>query len=141
VPQTHTRYGAFGAEPRLTTNGQHAFLLWANESKVRATKLVDGEKRAGQPVLDVDFGWFDVVWTGSHFLVAAYERRLNRDEIRGRLLNTNGDPIGEPFTIVARYGRPRLAFDGARVLMVYDRSEASVHFAVAEHRNGRRAER
>ncbi|HEY8173087.1 MAG TPA: hypothetical protein VIH21_08355, partial [Dehalococcoidia bacterium] len=35
------------------------------------------------------------------------------------LLNTNGDPIGEPFTIVARYGRPRLAFDGARVLMVY----------------------
>jgi len=119
VPLTHTRYGAFGAEPRLTTNGQQVFLLWANGEKVRVTKLVDGEKRAGQPVLDVDYGWFDVVWTGSHFLVAAYDRRLNADEIRGRLLSANGDPIGESFTIVARFGRPRLASDGARVLMVY----------------------
>lgn len=119
VPQTHTRYGAFGAEPRLTTNGQNAFLLWANEEKVRVTKLVDGEKRAGQPVLDVNHGWFDVVWTGSHFLVAAYDRRVSSDEIRGRLLNANGDPIGDSFTITARFGRPRLAFDGARVLMVY----------------------
>ena len=119
VPQTHTRYGAFGAEPRLVTNGQSAFLLWADDAKVRITKLIDGERRAGRPVLDVDRGWFDVVWTGSHFLVAAYDRRFANDEIRGRLLDANGEPIGESFTITQYLGRPRLAFDGSRVLMLY----------------------
>lgn len=118
VPLTHTRYGAYGAEPRLTTNGRDFFLFWANDSKVRVTRLVDGQKRAGRPVLDVDNGWFDVVWTGTHFLVAAFDQSVNT-EIRGRLLSSNGEPVGEPFTIVARFGAPHLAFDGARVLMVY----------------------
>ncbi|HEV7241595.1 MAG TPA: fibronectin type III domain-containing protein [Thermoanaerobaculia bacterium] len=139
VPQTHTRYGAFGAQPRLTTNGQHVFLFWANDEKVRVTKLVDGEKRAGRPVLDVNFGWFDVVWTGSHFLVAAYDRTLNTSEIRGRLLSANGDPIGETFTIVARFGRPRLAFDGARVLMVYGPTERGEMYSILLRPDGTQA--
>ncbi|MGZ5440697.1 MAG: fibronectin type III domain-containing protein [Thermoanaerobaculia bacterium] len=120
VPQTHTRYGSTGAEPLLVTNGRDFFLFWANESKVRVTRLVDGQKRAGRPVLDVDHGWFDVVWTGTHFLVAAYDLRVDgTQEIRGRLLNANGEPVSAAFTIVSRGGAPHLAFDGARVLMVY----------------------
>ena len=120
VPQTHTRYGSTGADPRLVTNGHDFFLFWANESKVRVTRLVDGQKRAGRPVLDVDHGWFDAVWTGTYFLVAAYDIRVDgTQEIRGRLLNANGEPVTAAFTIVPGGGAPRLAFDGARVLMVY----------------------
>ncbi len=119
VPQTHTRYGAFGAEPKLVTNGQSFFLFWATDAKVRATRLIDGQKRAGRPVLDAKYGWFDAVWTGTNFLVAAYDQRLGVDEIRGRLVSSSGEPIGDAFTIIPRFGRPRLAFDGARVLMMY----------------------
>ncbi len=119
VPQTHTRYGAFGAEPKLVTNGQDFFLFWATDAKVRATRLVDGQKRAGRPVLKARSGWFDVVWTGTNFLVAAYDQRLGIDEIRGRLVSASGEPIGDEFTIIPRLGRPRLAFDGTRVLMLY----------------------
>lgn len=122
VPQTHTRYGAFGAEPRLVTNGSSFFLFWATDAKVRVTRLVDGQKRAGRPVLEADHGWFDVVWTGTHFLVAAYDLRGASHEIRGRLLDRNGEPAGDAFTIVTGYGAPSLAFDGARVLMVYGRN-------------------
>ncbi len=119
VPQTHTRYGAFGAEPRLVTNGQHFFLFWANDAKVRVTKLVDGQRRAGRPVLDADHGWFDVVWTGTHFLLAAYDQRAGTHEIRGRLLDAAGEPVNEPFTIVPHMGNPRLAWDGTSILMIY----------------------
>src|SRR5689334_19356546 len=107
VPLTHTRYGAFGAEPKLVTNGSSFFLFWATGSKVRVTRLVDGQKRAGRPVLEVDNGWFDVVWTGTHFLVAAYDLRLGTHEIRGRLVSASGEPVGDDFPIVSRIGRPR----------------------------------
>ncbi len=127
VPQTHTRYGTTGAEPRLLTNGRDFFLFWANDSKVRVTRLVEGQKRAGRPVLDVDHGRFDVVWTGTHFLVAAYDLRIDgTQEIRGRLLNANGDAVTAAFTILSGGGAPHLAFDGARVLMVYGGNGAAL---------------
>jgi hypothetical protein len=120
APLTHTRYGATGAEPRLATNGRDFLLFWATESKLRVTRLVDGQKRAGRPVLGGSIGRFDVVWMGSYFLVVADDLGVAGErQIRGRLLTANGEPMSVPFTIVARSESPSLAFDGARVLMTY----------------------
>ena len=119
VPQTHTRYGTAGAEPQLVTNGQDFFLLWATESKLRVTRLVEGQKRAGRPILSGTLERFDAVWTGAHFLVVADDRGVDGvAQIRGRLLNAIGEPISAPFGMVAG-DSPRLAFDGSRVLMTY----------------------
>jgi hypothetical protein len=120
VPQTHTRYGAAGAEPRLVSNGSDIFLFWATESKLRVTRLVDGQKRAGRPILGGNIDGFDTVWTGTHFLVVAEEPGLDGfRQLRGRLLNVHGEPLSAPFTIVPRGDSPSLAFDGARVLLTY----------------------
>ena len=124
IPLADTRYGAAGAEPRLVTNGEGFFLFWATDSKIRVTRLVDGQKRAGRPVLGGTIGQFDVVWTGTHFLVAAEDRDASgMQQIRGRLVDARGEAIGAPFTIVSTGSAPRLAFDGARVLMTYSSSE------------------
>ena len=121
APQTHTRYGATGALPRLATNGSDFFLFWATESRLRVTRLVDGQKRAGRPVAGgSNIRDFDVVWTGTHFLVAAEDRNpAGVSQIVGRVLNVHGEPLGAAFPIVANGESPRLAFDGARVLMTY----------------------
>src|ERR1043165_78992 len=76
APLATTRYGAFGGEVRLTSNGTDTFLAWSADGKVRMTRLTDGERRVGRPVLDVvayEPDSFDVVWTGEHFLVAAQQ--------------------------------------------------------------------
>ncbi len=121
APQTHTRYGAAGALPQLATNGQGFFLFWATESKLRVTRLVDGQNRAGRPILSGNILRFDVVWTGTHFLVAADELDSQGfHQIRGRVVNVDGEPMGGPFTIVSGGDSPSLAFDGARVLLTYE---------------------
>jgi len=140
VPQTHTRYGTTGAQPKLVTNGRDFLLFWATDSKVRVTRLVEGQKRAGRPVLNADGGRFDVVWTGTHFLVAGYRRGLNgTEEIRGRMLNANGEPMNVPFTIVPEGGTPQLAFDGARVLMVYGAGEGEGQSSILLRPDGTQA--
>lgn len=124
VPQTHTRYGTAGARPQLATNGQDVFLFWATDTKLRVTRIVEGRNRAGRPILSGNILKFDVVWTGTHFLVAAEEMDFQGSrQIRGRLLNAQGEPVAGPFTIVTHGDSPSLAFDGARVLMTYGSGE------------------
>lgn len=123
APQTHTRYGTAGALPQLATNGQGFFLFWATESKLRVTRLVEGQNRAGRPILSGNIVGFDVVWTGTHFLVAGDELDAQGNHrIQGRLLNGDGEPMGGPFAIVPGYS-PSLAFDGTRVLLTYGSGE------------------
>ncbi|HET8775989.1 MAG TPA: fibronectin type III domain-containing protein [Thermoanaerobaculia bacterium] len=123
APQTDTRYGTAGALPQLATNGQTFFLFWATDSKLRVTRLVEGQNRAGRPILSGNIVRFDVVWTGTHFLVAGDELDAQGDhQIRGRLLNGNGEPVGGPFPI-ATGSSPSLAFDGVRVLLTYGSGE------------------
>ncbi|HEX6098222.1 MAG TPA: fibronectin type III domain-containing protein [Thermoanaerobaculia bacterium] len=120
VPQTDTRYGTARALSQLATNGRDFFLFWATDTKLRVTRLVDGQNRAGRPILGGKVVAFDVVWTGTHFLVAGEELDVQGyHHIRGRLLNGNGEPMGAPFPIVTHARTPRLAFDGGRVLMTY----------------------
>jgi hypothetical protein len=121
VPQTHTRYGTTGALPRLVSNGQEVFLFWATETKLRVTLLVDGQKRAGRPVLSGNIVDFDAVWTGSYFLVAAVEQDAQgARHIRGRVVSASGEVISAPFTIVENGDTPSLTTDGARVLLTYN---------------------
>lgn len=136
APLATTRYGAFGGNVRLVSTGLSPFLAWSAGGKIRLTHLTDGERHVGRPVLDVvpfSSDAFDIVWTGDHFLVAA-EQCPDSCFIAGRLVDANGEPIGDPFTIQSEGGRPRLAFDGARVLMLY--GDAGPHKSVFLDRDG-----
>src|SRR5687767_3702338 len=97
-PLTNTRYGTAHGTPLLKTNGRDAFLFWT-DNHLRVTRLRKGERHVGRPVFDFptspDFTRFDVVWTGSHFVVAAEDWRATR--IVGRIVDANGHPAGEPF--------------------------------------------
>jgi hypothetical protein len=115
TPLTTTRYVAYDAHrPRLISNGVLPYLLWTRDGKVRITP-VTSVRRVGRPVLDASLA--DAVWTGSHFLVVGYQS----PNYVGRLVGADGEPIGEPFTVVANApaGRVNLAFDGARVLLLF----------------------
>jgi hypothetical protein len=119
VPLTDTRYGSFSGEPRLVSNGRDAFLAWASGGTLRFTRVTDGERRVGHPVFDVDNDWYDVVWTGLHFLAVGYHRTGSEEILQGRLIDFNGEPFGPTFEITNLYARPRLAWDGRYVLLTY----------------------
>ena len=115
TPLATTRYAAESGQPRLVTNGVSPFLLWSQHGKVRLT-LVQGDlPSAGRPVVEGTDA--DAVWTGLHFVVVA----LQSSQYVMRLAGANGEPIGPSRTIVSDggAGAPRLAFDGARVLLVW----------------------
>jgi len=118
LPLPHTRYGAFSGEPRLVSSSHAAFLAWVEEGTLRMT-LLNGERRVGRPILDVDQGWFDVVWTGQHFLAVAYRRTNGRDQLFGRIVDFNGEPVGAELLIGDAIGEPRLAYDGTFVLLQF----------------------
>jgi hypothetical protein len=117
TPLTTTRYAADSGAPRLVTNGVAPYLLWANGGKVRLTRLQE-VPGAGRPVLDGALA--DAVWTGSHFVVVAFQEP---SRYVMRRVAAGGEPIGAPVTLVGDgpSGQPHLGFDGARVLLVYGR--------------------
>ena len=119
VPLTDTRYGSFSGDPRLVSNGRDAFLAWTSEGTLRFTRVTDGERRVGRPVFDVDNGWYDVVWTGLHFLAVGYDHVGTGERLLGRLIDYNGEPFGDTFTIGSLAARPRLAWDGRYALLTY----------------------
>ena len=115
TPLTTTRYAPDAGSGRLVTNGVAPYLLWVRDGKVRLT-LVQDVPTAGRPVLDGAAA--DAVWTGSHFLVVAFQAP---SFYVARRVAADGEPLSAPFTIVsdAPPSEPRLAFDGARVLLAY----------------------
>jgi len=116
TPLTTTRYAAEeGGDARLVTDGVLPYLLWTQDGKVRLTPVTP-ERRAGRPVLDGVLA--DAVWTGSHFVVVAWQEGVG---YVSRRAGANGEAIGEPALVVPAEAAswPRLAFDGSRVLLVY----------------------
>jgi hypothetical protein len=99
----------------LRTNGRDAFVFWIDD-RLRVRRLVHGEKELGRPIFDLPvtdaFTRFDAVWTGDHFLVAI-DTRTN---ILGRIVDANGVPIGEPFTIADHAAFWHMASNGKYVL-------------------------
>ncbi|HEX8619559.1 MAG TPA: hypothetical protein VF911_18410, partial [Thermoanaerobaculia bacterium] len=113
LPLTHTRYGASSGTPVLTSNGTDVFVLISAEHNLRMLRL-GAPAPLARPLLDATDG--DAVWTGSHFLIAGNAHGA----IAGRLVDANGEPAGEPFTIVAQGSKPRLARDGDRLVLLYE---------------------
>ena len=125
VPLSNTRYGSTTAESLLRTDGESLFAFWASNSAIRMTRVVDGARRGGLPVVTVDrqdgqFLGFDAVWTGTHFLVAAAIRSYYEIEIVTRTVSATGEILTPPLTVVAQGAEsPSLAFNGRRALLVY----------------------
>ncbi|HEX7830429.1 MAG TPA: fibronectin type III domain-containing protein [Thermoanaerobaculia bacterium] len=121
IALTNTRYGTVPGEARLASNGTDVFLFWSSGGFVRVTRLVEGVKRVGRPVLAVTqpgIGSFDVLWNGANFVVAG----TNGTSIAGRLLDRDGEPLAGEFTLMTGARYPRLAFNGNTLLLLAEHS-------------------
>jgi hypothetical protein len=125
---SNTRYAPFRESvsdfyapeaPFLRTNGVDAFVfLWdLNGIRVARVEAAPRIARLVLPFALTSSFLFDVVWTGSHFLVVAVDRARSF-EIWGRLVDGNGVPSGEAF-LMGNGIFPALAFNGRYVLMIY----------------------
>lgn len=115
-PLTATRYGtARGTDPRLLSNGREPVAFWAYGQTVRMSRLVNGRFTMSRVVGE---GFYDAVWTGSHFLVVTTSL-APEGGLFARILDADGEPRGEAVRITAQGTLPRLAFNGRNVLLLY----------------------
>lgn len=127
-PVTNTRYRPAAARPRLATNGRDFFMFWTTDRQVRATRLRDGETRAGHVIID-PMTSYDVAWTGERFL-AVYSRSVpggHGMDLFGQLLDANAHPVGAEFPIATDGRNPRIAWNGDAVMLVYDDASQKLH--------------
>jgi hypothetical protein len=134
-PVANTRYGAAQGEAILRTNGTDPVVFWRTDPGVRATKVVEGQNRAGEPIFD-DLWIDDVVWTGNGFLAVATQYVQSQPRIVGRHLDANGRPAGAVFVVVSDGLEARLAVGHGSVLMVH-RTKSSETRAVRLRADGR----
>lgn len=125
-PLTNTRYETAGSlSTRLVTNGRDFFVFWSTNATIRMTRLRDGEPEIGISLHMVERSGFDVIWTGTHFLVAYVDNgsTLINDRyvysIKTRAFDEHGQPLNEPAIAVHDAMAPRLAFNGRTMLLLY----------------------
>ncbi len=114
VPLTNTRYGAMHGMPVVVSDGANLFTFVSTTHDMRMARPGDAMAR---PLLDAVDG--DAVWNGSRFLVAG----TSRGSIVARLVDANG-VAGDVFTLVEQGMKPRLAFDGERIVLLYEHGGA-----------------
>ena len=117
-PVTNTRYGAVSGKPQLHHNGKDFILFWDAGAKIRATTLRDDNARGGHVVLDAVEN-FDVVWTGTNFVVVGSRYVGFGSVIVSRLLDAHARPIGAEITLTDRANSPKIAVDRESILMLY----------------------
>ena len=123
-PLTNTRYQGSGGTPLLRTNGRDPFLFWLKNQQIRVAPFVLGQPYASRPVIDtigspVGTFRFDVVWTGTHFLVVAGQGlATGAERVVGRIVDANGEPQGDIFVIHEGASHVRMAFNGRYVLLL-----------------------
>jgi len=116
-PLANTRYVGTDSRSLLRTNGTDAVLFSRGNGVITATRLVEGQNRAGEFLLESSWD-MDAVWTGTHFLVAAEGFEGNNSVLLGRLADRNGHPVGQPFVLRSNSQDPRLAAGHGAVLLV-----------------------
>ncbi|HEX8616366.1 MAG TPA: fibronectin type III domain-containing protein [Thermoanaerobaculia bacterium] len=113
---TETRYGTKQATSHVVAStDSDTFVFWAADANIRATKVVDGERRAGRNVLEVQPTSLAAAWNGSSFLLVA----RSHNAIVARPLDRSGEPIGEPFVITQFGEQVRLASNGRSFFLLY----------------------
>lgn len=118
-PLANTRYGAAEGNALLRTNGSDAVVFWRTGTTARATKVVEGQNRAGEVIFEESYD-LDVVWTGTRFLaVSTGLLDQTRGGLIGRHLDANGRPLGQPFMVLADAQHARLAAGHGTVMMAY----------------------
>lgn len=132
----NTRYGASSGTPLLRTDGQTPFLFWSTPNAIYVTQVLRGQRHVGRPLLHgAASADFDAVWVGDHFLVAGIIRTNSTFRIVGQEVDARGRAAGEPFTIVDDAQKPRLAFNGRAILMLFTRGTGA--YSIVLGRNGR----
>ncbi|HYI13663.1 MAG TPA: fibronectin type III domain-containing protein [Thermoanaerobaculia bacterium] len=120
IPLTNTRYGVIGAGTAVfVSNGSDTFFLWDNSGVLRLTKMIEGERRVGRPIATANGGGFDVAWNGTYFVtVFGALDEISGREVRGQVLDRNGEPVGGAFSI-AQGTAPKLLRSGNRTFVLY----------------------
>ena len=129
LPLTNTRYGSAPGAPRLVAAGDALYAFWSTGAQLRMSKVVEGERRGGVTILALrDRTYlethvagrtddFDVIWTGTHFVVAA---TLPLEEtIVTFAVDTNAELLTPPVVAATKAYEPELAWNGRTVLMLY----------------------
>ena len=115
-PLTATRYGtARGTDPRLLSNGREPVAFWSDGRHVRTSRFVNGRFTASRVVGE---GFFDVVWTGTHFLLVT-TAASPEEGLFARTLDASGEPRGQVVRIAAQGTLPRIAHNGRNVLLLF----------------------
>lgn len=142
-PLPNTRYGTTWGDPKLVAAGNELFAFWVDGVQVRMTRLAAGERRGGVSVLTInrpapngvaaqtDVLRFDVVWTGTHFLVAGgYSELGAANRIVTRTVGLNSLPLTAPVTIVSDGYEPELAWNGRTALLLYTQLDANGIYSI-----------
>ena len=119
-PLTNTRYGAAGASAVLRTDGNTPFVFWSTIRDIRVTRVSADQNRSGELLFTEQQQAYDAAWTGTHFLAVTTSPGQPHSRVIGRLVDAQGHPSGQPFTIVEQARSPRIAAGHGAVLMVYE---------------------
>lgn len=118
TPLTNTRYGAVAAYAMtLATDGADPYLFFAAGDTVRMRRIADGPAQPARVILDGVYGTPAVVWTGSHFFVAALGPYPYG--VAATIVDRNGLAVRPQWLVRDRDGTaPHLAFNGRIVLLL-----------------------
>lgn len=122
-PLTNTRYGAAGASAILRTDGTSPFVFWSTLRDIRVTRVVSDQNRSGE-LLFTGQSAYDAAWTGTHFLAVTTLPGQPHSRIVGRIVDAQGHPTGQQFTIVEAARTPKIAAGHGAVLMVYETTDS-----------------
>jgi hypothetical protein len=130
-PLPNTRYDTAIGAVKLVSTGDALYAFWSTGSQVRMSRVVEGERRGGVAVLNLrpepflsrehmpDPAAFDVVWTGTHFVVAGGAEVQGRKTIVTTAVSRQAEVFSPQTTIAGDGYEPLLAWNGRTLLMLY----------------------
>lgn len=120
APLTNTRYGAVGGDAiSLATDGVDPYLFFISGNSLRMARIGDGPAQPARVILEGVVQTPAVVWTGSHFFVAA-ARRYPMYGVAATIVDRNGAAVRPQWALLDRaHDVPQAAFNGRVILMIF----------------------